>query len=161
MSEVINAHKGELADTAGFLTLKSIKDILQVSAIKRAVDGEGIILRLFNSSKEIIEGEVISNYNLGKVYLVNLNEKIIGEIKDCKEKSFKLLAKPKEIVTIRLEIIRKDILKNSIKAKKIKVQLLNEENYPEINFDKFKSIPLLTETDIASEEKRLKGIEKN
>lgn len=64
-----------------------------------------------------------------------------------------------EIVTIRLEIIRKDILKNRIKAKKAKVQLLNEENYPEINFDKFKSIPLLTETDIANEEKRLKEIE--
>ena len=153
-------HQGELADTAGFLTLKSIKDILQVSAIKRAEDGEGIILRLFNPSKEIIEGEVISNYSLGKVYLVNLNEKIIGEIKDCKEKSFKLLAKPKEIVTIRLEIIGKDILKNSIKAKKIKVQLLNEENYPIVNFDNFISTPLLTRADIAREEKRLKGIEK-
>ena len=153
-------HQGELAGTAGFLTLKSIKDILQVSAIKRTEDGEGIILRLFNPSKEIIEGEVISNYNLGKVYLVNLNEKIIGEIEDCKEKSFKLLAKPKEIVTIRLEIIRKDILKNSIKDKKIKVQLLNEENYPMVNFDNFISTSLLTRTDIANEEKRLKGIEK-
>ncbi len=153
-------HQGELADTAGFLTLKSIKDILQVSAIKRAEDGEGIILRLFNPSKEIIEGEVISNYNLGKVYLVNLNEKIIREIKDCTEKGFKLLARPKEIVTIRLEIIRKDILKNSIKAKKIKIQLLNEEDYSMANFDNFKSTPLLTRTDIASEEKRLKGIEK-
>ena len=153
-------HKGELADTAGFLTLKSTKDILQVSAIKRAEDGEGIILRLFNPSKEIVEGEVISNYNLSKVYLVNLNEKIIGEIKDCKEKGFKLLAKPKEIATIRLEIIRKDILKNSTKAKKIKVQLLNEENYPMVNFDNFISTSLLTRTDIASEEKRLKGIEK-
>jgi len=153
-------HKGELADTAGFLTLKSTKDILQVSAIKRAEDGEGIILRLFNPSKEIVEGEVISNYNLSKVYLVNLNEKIIGEIKDCKEKRFKLLAKPKEIATIRLEIIRKDILKNSTKAKKIKVQLLNEENYPMVNFDNFISTSLLTRTDIASEEKRLKGIEK-
>ena len=30
--------------------------------------------------------------------------------------------------------------------------MLNEENYPEINFDKYKSIPLLTETDIANEE---------
>ncbi|TFG92599.1 MAG: hypothetical protein E4G71_01805, partial [Candidatus Atribacteria bacterium] len=153
-------HQGELADTAGFLTLKSIKDILQVSAIKRAEDGEGIILRLFNPSKEIIEGEVISNYNLGKVYLVNLNEKIIREIKDCTEKRFKLLVKSKEIVTIKLEIIRKSFLKNRIKAKKIKIQWLNEEDHPMANFDNFRSAPLLTRTDIASEEKRLKGIEK-
>ena len=153
-------HQGELADTAGFLTLKSIKDILQVSAIKRAEDGEGIILRLFNPSKEIIEGEVISNYNLGRVYLVNLNEKMIREIKDGTEKRFNLLVKSKEIATIRLEIIRKSILKNRIKAKKIKIQWLNEENYPMANFDNFRSAPLLTRTDIASEEKRLKGIEK-
>ncbi|MDD5014894.1 MAG: glycoside hydrolase family 38 C-terminal domain-containing protein [Atribacterota bacterium] len=153
-------HQGELADTAGFLTLKSTKDTLQVSAIKRAEEGEGVILRLFNPSKETIGGEVISNYNLGKVYLVNLNEKIIREIKDCTEKRFKLWIKPKEIVTINLEIVRKNILKKRIKAKKIKIQCLSEEDYPMANFDSFRSTPLLTGADIASEEKRLKGIEK-
>lgn len=152
-------HKGKLADIAGFLNLKSTKDTLQVSAIKRAEDGKGIILRLFNPSKEIIEGEVISNYNLNKVYIVNLNEEIIEEINSYEGNRFKLSVKPKEITTIRLETIRKNILKNSIKDKKVEVRYLDEENYPRVNFDNFLSVPLLTITDIASEEKRMKELE--
>ena len=154
-------HRGELTDTAGFLSLKSPNDVLQVSAVKKTEDGAGIILRFFNPSQEIIEGEIASHYPLSKVYLVNLSEEIKGKVKDFKEKSFKLLAKPKEIITLRIEIIRKDILKNRSNGGKRKVQWLNEEeNYPIVNFDNFTSTSLLTRTDIINEEKRAKEIEK-
>jgi mannosylglycerate hydrolase len=156
-------HKGKLADTAGFLSLKSTKDTLQVSAIKRAEDAEGIILRLFNPSQKIIEGEIISNYNLKKVYFVNLKEEIIKEIKDREENKFKLIVKPKEIITLKLEIVRKDILKEKkevIEAKSVKVELLKGESSSKTNFDEFALVPLLTKADIANEKERLKEIEK-
>lgn len=155
--------KGKLKDIDGFLSLRSIKDALQVSAIKKAEDAEGIILRLFNPSQKIIEGEIISNYNLKKVYFVNLKEEIIEEIKDQEENKFKLIVKPKEIVTLKLEIVRKDILiekKEAIEAKSVKVELLKRENSPKTNFDEFALVPLLTKADIANEEERLKEIEK-
>jgi len=152
-------NQGVLKDTAGFLNVKSNKNTLQVTAIKRAEDGDGIILRLFNPSEKVIEGKIISSYNLNCVYLVNLKEEIIEEVKDRNKNQFKLTVKPKEIVTIKLRIDRKNILKKMLKENQIKLQLLNQENYPEFNFSEFKSVPLITKDEIICEEKRLKEVE--
>ncbi|MEA2088023.1 MAG: glycoside hydrolase family 38 C-terminal domain-containing protein, partial [Candidatus Caldatribacteriota bacterium] len=155
-------HKGKLQDMTGFLSLRSVKNILQVTAIKKAEDGKGVILRLFNPSQKTIEGEIVSTYNFKKVYFVNLKEDIIEEVKNREGNKFKLIVKPKEIVTLKLEIIRKNILiktKEVINAKRVGIQLLNGESYSKINLDKFIPVPLLTKNDIANEEKRLKKIE--
>jgi mannosylglycerate hydrolase len=156
-------HKGKLKDINGFLSLKSKNNALQVTAIKRAQDDEDVILRLFNPFKEIIEGKIISNYNLKKVYLVNLKEEIIEEIKDREVNKFRLKIKPKEIVTLKFKIARKDILikrEEITDAKRAEVKLLNSESYFKINLDEFIPVPLLTKDDITNEEKRLKGIER-
>jgi len=155
-------HKGRLKDTKGFLSLKSKNDTLQVTAIKRAEDDEGVIFRLFNPSEREVEGEVFVTYNLSKVYYVNLKEEVIEEIRDREENKFRLKVKPKEIVTLKLEITQKNILikKEVINAERAEIQLLNDESYSKINLDEFIPVPLLTKDDIANEEKRLKKIER-
>jgi len=156
-------HKGELQDTIEFLSLRSVKNTLQVTAIKRAEDAEGIIFRLFNPSEREVEGEIFIIYNLVKVYYVNLKEEVIEEIRDREGNKFRLKIKPKEIVTLKLEIARKDILRKKeeiTNTKKAEVKLLNSESYFKINLDEFIPVPLLTKADITNEEKRLKEIER-
>jgi len=143
------------------LSLKSKNNTLQVTAIKKAEDDEGIIFRLFNPSQKIIEGEIISTYNLNKVYFVNLKEEIVEEIKDREVNKFRLKVKPKEIVTLKLDITRKNILiktEEIINTERAEIKLLNDESYSKINLDEFIPVPLLTKDDIANEEKRLKEI---
>ena len=156
-------YKGRLKDTNGFLSLKSKNDTLQVTAIKRAQDDEEVILRLFNPSAREVEGEVFVNYNLDKIYYVNLKEEVIEEIRDREKNKFRLKVKPKDIVTLKLEIARKDILiktGESIDAKRTEIQLLNDESFSKINLNMFIPPPLLTKDDITNEEKRLKEIER-
>jgi len=155
-----NQHRGELKDEGSFLALTSKEDILQVSAIKRAEDGRGVVLRIFNPSEERLEGEIFSYYNLRRVYLVNLEEKIKEEVKAFRENRFKLEVKPKEIVTLKLEVIKKDILEKNTKNKEVEIKWAEQEDYPFHNFDNFPSVALLTWGDIYSEEIRVKALER-
>lgn len=95
-----NADKA-LSASLRFFTLESAPaDVMIVSAIKAAEDGNGLVLRLFNSSSERVSFKAGIAAFAFEVYTADLAENIIEKI-DVNDGKAALTAAPKEIVTLR------------------------------------------------------------
>ncbi len=99
-----DAHAGVLPDTIGWLELET-NDTLPVTAIKQAEDGRGIIVRFFNPSEKPATATIQSAFEIMRAGYVTLGEEPKGDI-PVSDHSIRVSAKPKQIVTIRLEIER-------------------------------------------------------
>ncbi len=55
-------------------------DGVVLSALKKAIDKDGIILRLFNTSREVTEAQLHFGVPVSVIYRVNLNEDVIEEV---------------------------------------------------------------------------------
>jgi mannosylglycerate hydrolase len=86
-------------DYAGSLLLVE-SPAFAVSAIKRAEDGDGIIVRLYNTLDEEADTTVDVPTARGKVSIVNLNEEHIADQRRD-EDGVGITARPNEIVTLR------------------------------------------------------------
>ncbi len=81
--------------------LKVESPAFQVSAIKRAEDGDGAIVRLYNQSGDEVSTSVdLTPYAGGEVAMVNLNEEHIADVPRIEGKVF-VMAGPNAIVTLR------------------------------------------------------------
>jgi len=71
-----------------------------VSAIKRAEDGDGVILRVYNATPHEAETSVDIPSLSGDVSMVNLNEEHIADVPRLPD-GVRLSARPNEIITLR------------------------------------------------------------
>jgi alpha-mannosidase len=89
---------GHLRDTASLVEVDS--PAFAVSAIKRAEDGDGVVVRLYN----IYDREAVGSVDIvpldGEVSMVNLNEERISEVPRVDGRA-PLTARRNEIITLR------------------------------------------------------------
>lgn len=149
-------HKGDLEANHEFLNLDTENNSLQITACKRSEDGDGIILRLFNSSEKDEKGILTTAYNISSAYYVNLNEEVEKEIEIIEKNILSIKVGPKEIITLKLKLNRHDII---LGREMGKVEILADKPSPEPDFSKFKSVPLVKKEDIIREKERWDGIE--
>jgi len=91
---------GELASEFSFLKLSPNNLIL--SALKKAEDDDGVILRFFETRGEATEAEVVLFKELKRLTLVDLMEREEKEL-PFTENRFRLKVNPFEIVTLKLK----------------------------------------------------------
>lgn len=85
-----------------FMTVtQSIPNAMIFSAMKGAEDGEGIVLRFFNSTVHELDFTLGFQRALRAAYTVSLGEELIAPL-ETDESSLTLHAKPKEIVTVKV-----------------------------------------------------------
>ena len=89
---------GHLGDAGSLVRVGS--DAFQVSAIKRAEDGDGVILRVYNTTPHEAETTVDIPQLAGTVSMVNLNEEHIADVPRV-QGGVPVVARPNEIVTLR------------------------------------------------------------
>jgi mannosylglycerate hydrolase len=96
-----DAHDGHLPPRTSFLSVAP--EVLIVSALKKAEESDNLVLRFYNPSSSPLTYEVKSALPIRGYFLLNLEEKRMGKLKQLEEKG---IAGPKAIVT--LELVRKD-----------------------------------------------------
>jgi len=89
---------GHLGDAASLVQVSS--EAFQVSAIKRAEDGDGVIVRVYNTTAHGAETLVDIPQLTGGVSMVNLNEEHIADVPRV-QGGVAVVARPNEIVTLR------------------------------------------------------------
>ena len=89
---------GHLPASASLLDVDSTA--FQVSAIKRAEDGDGVIVRVYNTLDSPAEGTVDLTPVSGNVSMVNLNEEHITDVPRVGN-GVPIAARPNEIVSLR------------------------------------------------------------
>jgi alpha-mannosidase len=89
---------GHLRAEGALLDVSS--DAFQVSCIKRAEDGDGVIVRLYNTASDSAETTVDLVPLRGRVRAVNLNEEHVADLPRVEGKVL-ITARTNEIVTLR------------------------------------------------------------
>lgn len=92
--------KGQLPEKAGFLTLRP--DNLILSAFKKAEDSASCILRVFNPTSDMIEGELEVGGRIRNAWLANLNEERAAPMPVADGCKVRIHAAPGKIVTLEL-----------------------------------------------------------
>lgn len=92
---------GTLPLKAGFLSLSP--DNLIVSALKKAEDRDTTILRVFNPTPEMVDGELEVAGRIKGAWLVNLNEERACEAPVAGENKVRIQAGPYKIVTLEID----------------------------------------------------------
>ncbi|MFQ6065961.1 MAG: alpha-mannosidase [bacterium] len=94
------SHPGKLP---GRMTLVEIKpESLILSALKKQEAGEAVILRLYNTVPQTIEGSLSFSFPLKEAYLAGLNERPRERLEIQPKDSVKFKAKGFEIITLNL-----------------------------------------------------------
>jgi mannosylglycerate hydrolase len=147
-------HDGILDDRKEIIKLENGSNL---SALKLSEDGTGITLRIFNPTNNRIKEKIKTDFNINKVFEVDMEESIKKEINTNNEYSFNINLDPKKIKTIKLEIERSNhIFNNQTDVKTL--SLLSEEA---VTFDSYKSEPLIEENDIKKEKERWESLKKD
>ncbi|MFH1213444.1 MAG: glycoside hydrolase family 38 C-terminal domain-containing protein [Candidatus Neomarinimicrobiota bacterium] len=97
----------QLSSTTGNLPvkmqfLKVSPDSLIFSALKSVEDNSGVVLRLFNPTRNLIDGEVSTHFPIKAARYLSLEEHIIGPIEPIDEHRLNFKVFPKKIVTIKI-----------------------------------------------------------
>ena len=95
---------GKLPPQKAFLEIHPHE--LMYSCLKAAEDGagKGLILRIYNPTGAIVDGEIRFHEALKKVEQVTLEEKPVKEIKLTDAGHFAISAEPKKIITLKLSL---------------------------------------------------------
>ncbi|MCE9612659.1 MAG: hypothetical protein K8T26_00190 [Lentisphaerae bacterium] len=83
-------------------TLLSLCAPLQVSTIKTAEDGKGLVVRIWNPTGAIVKGDLRAAFDFKRAALTDLLEKPVKRLL-ARGRAVRLAVGPKKIVTIRLE----------------------------------------------------------
>ncbi|MFQ5836110.1 MAG: glycosyl hydrolase-related protein, partial [bacterium] len=101
------SHEGKLP---GKISLVEIKpESLILSALKKAEEGEAIILRLYNTVPQTMEGSLSFFFSLKEAYFAGLNEKPRERLEIQPGNMVKITAKGFEIITLHL-VFKKSLL---------------------------------------------------
>jgi mannosylglycerate hydrolase len=90
---------GQLPPTAPFLRIRP--DGLMASAIKKAYEGDDVIVRLFNTTSRSVKGSLEILPGIDRAWLADMNEGKIKRIPVRREGTIALHVGPKKIVTLR------------------------------------------------------------
>jgi alpha-mannosidase len=95
-------HDGELPATQSFISVEPPN--LMATALKKSELGDGLILRLYNSTAETVDGSIKAHVPVKAACLTNLNEQPLsnGELDVGTDGTISLKVKGHEIRTIRL-----------------------------------------------------------
>ena len=92
--------EGRLDNNSSFIEFESEQII--TSALKKAEDGNGYIIRLYNPGKTEVEEKIKFNLNLSAVFLTNLEEKKVNKVTIVNDNYIKIKIASKTIQTYRL-----------------------------------------------------------
>ncbi|MCF7740621.1 MAG: hypothetical protein K9N00_02385, partial [Candidatus Marinimicrobia bacterium] len=92
--------EGCLDNNSSFIEFESEQII--TSALKKAEDGNGYIIRLYNPGKTEVEEKIKFNFSLSDVFLTNLEEKKVNKVTIVNDNYIKLKIPSKTIQTYRL-----------------------------------------------------------
>ena len=98
--------RGNLPDELSFVSLRSDDAVhaFRLTAVKRAEAGDGVIVRFFNTLDRPVRGELAAWWpQISRVVKTNLNEEAQEELA-CDGGRIPVTARPKEIVTLKLEL---------------------------------------------------------
>ncbi len=146
----VDSHPGRLPDTAGFLALHDDGDQLKVTAIKRSEDGRAIIVRCHNPTDSPVRGRLASFFKIARAAYATLGEERKEEILVQDGQRLEILAPPKKIVTLAVEIERESRLPATVSEQ---VQVVPEEN-DRRDFAEFEPVVSVSIADIEGEERR-------
>ncbi len=82
--------------------LRNLPENIILQTIKKAEDGEGLIIRLYETKKIATTASILFSENIATVFETDLSEKILSEIPKVSD-TIQLEFKPFEIKTIRLK----------------------------------------------------------
>lgn len=97
---VAKPHGGSLARSASFVNAAPREFV--ISAIKKAEDSDGLIVRGYNLANETIEVNIVLWKNFSRATRVNLNEEEIAPVDLQNGREIKIKVRAKEIATIKL-----------------------------------------------------------
>jgi mannosylglycerate hydrolase len=117
---VLKTGPGSLPDETSFFSLSSEGTIggFRLSALKRSEDGDGVILRFFNTTDQPVRGKVESHWHAGRAFTTNLKEDEQEELKTV-DRAVEFETRQKEIVTLKLKIappMKLDTQRSSVDA---------------------------------------------
>ncbi len=92
--------KGQLEKNKSFIEFES--DQIVLSALKKAEDGNGYIIRFYNPANREVEEKIKFNFNLTDVFLANLEEKKVNKVTIVNDNYIKIKMQSKTIQTYRL-----------------------------------------------------------
>lgn len=84
--------------------LEIVSEDLILSAVKRSEDGRLLVVRCFNPTEERLEAELHIYRDLADAWYLDLEENLLGKCPLNGKRSVRILAGPKKIVTIGLEV---------------------------------------------------------
>ena len=93
-------HRGKLPQELSFIQVKP--ENLVISGIKRAEDNNKLVVRLYNSSGEHLEGRLSSFFPLVKAQVLKLDEQFVKELPVNNQSRISFKVKPWQIVTLGL-----------------------------------------------------------
>ncbi|WP_041606152.1 alpha-mannosidase [Halothermothrix orenii] len=148
-------HEGVLPPENYFIKLHSPDNALQVTAIKRSEDGEGLILRLFNTGDKEVSGTLTTSLDCSKAYYANLNEEVEEKISIDRSNELSINVKPREIKTIKMVLESSNILDTGRAGE---TEII-ENRSAQTDFSQYKSLPIVEKEDIEKEKIRLQRVE--
>ena len=147
-------HPGSLEPSESFLKLTAQGDI-QVTAVKQAEDGEGVILRCFHSGEKEEDACLSFGIPVTEVFETNLSEeskeKLVRE-----QDRIEINIPPRRIVTMRILPAKKECME----VPQCAVCLCGQEPLEFGDFDPYPIPPSVTELDVRKEELRAQRAEK-
>ena len=147
---ITGKHSGNLNNEMGLFKLKSKNDSLVVTAIKKGEDQDKVIVRLFNSAENDVEGELKFGIPIKKAELLNLNEEYKEDLSENNKTLF-LRVSGKKIVTIGVEFEKRSDIHNvdTNETKMIFPIGPEEEKYLDVDIPE-----IVSESDIKMEKER-------
>jgi mannosylglycerate hydrolase len=99
---VTGAHDGALPPAQSFISVAP--DVLTVSAVKMAEEGEGLIVRMWNTGEDAVDATVRFWQTPKRVALTNLAERMLDALDVAEDGSVTLPVRGRQIVTLRVEV---------------------------------------------------------
>jgi mannosylglycerate hydrolase len=149
-------HGGPLSDTAGFLRVTEDGEQLKVTAVKRSEDGQAVIVRFFNPTAQPVSAFIESAWPVRQAAYASLNEERQASTRVEGMHRVPVLAEPKKIVTVRLDIER---LAMPLSTTGPSVRL----PVPDVPGDAllaYAGVPIVTEMELLAEEQRAAELER-
>ena len=150
MTFVTDQHPGSLPTDKSFISVGDKDGLVRVTGIKRAEDGNGLILRMYNGGEKSARATITTGFDIKGAKRVNFLEEDKEPVGFAKN-SLSIDVGSKAIETIYLLAVPKSVAVNSADAE------IYESNEP-VNLEAYAYEPLVTLEDIAAEEARAEAL---
>lgn len=150
-------HQGPLPGSLGFMSCVDRQGIIKVTAVKRSEDGTGVIVRFHNPTDITAEGNITTFFKIKNACYTDLKETSQDVIEVSTEHSIKIVAQPKKIVTVKLEL--ETVTLPPVQTAEA-IQILAAELNQATDFSDFPPVAEVTAAEVKQEEARALQLEK-